>query len=175
MGMMMKRIALFALLVTISLPSDAATITGTGFADIKWSPPSQRVDGATVGPDEIASYTVFWGQQSRFESGGGLRKGCDQKPATAVSTACYEGSKSAMVGDSLDVQLPISAEGSIYFAVIAVGKDGGWSGYSNEMVRKMKMVLTSTADLEPPVMTEALLKIDCKTDVPTLSCSFVIE
>lgn len=165
---MMRRILLASLLLFTPAAALAQTpdptwvyeITGT--TTLRWTPPTQNVDGSVLEPGDLDSYNIYFGLASRNYS---------QSISVADGAA-----------ENWSFSWPVANETQIswYFAMTALDSDGNESVESNEIVKNVTLTITDTRPPDPPVLDSVETQWNCiirDSDgeiVPNVSCDITV-
>lgn len=151
----MKACFLFSILATVFAIEASAqmTIEGVGVASVSWTEPNSRIDDSALLPDEIAGYSLFFGEESAVGR-------CDPAPANATDTSCYPTSAEVAGGIfETSVNVTISGATTLYFAMATRDTAGNMSAYSDET--PIQLALDIQVPPRPPGDIEVEISITC--------------
>jgi hypothetical protein len=72
------------------------------------------------------------------------------------------------------VTLTVDQDTTFYFAATAFAANGEWSRYSNEALKSVVLVITDLVP-NPPIIQSIDMVISCTTDLPTVTCEFIVQ
>lgn len=169
-------------LVTGRASAQGLIVNGEGIADLIWTAPTEYDVIGTNPPQslpitDIAGYVLFWHDASRFEFDGvTLRPGCAAKPVGSRNDAsCYPNVVDITDGTATTRQLSfvLSTDVTLSFAIVAHTINGLWSDYSNELDKTFTLIVDSSPGA--PVLQSVDLVITCTTNLPNVTCDFVVQ
>lgn len=152
-------------------------ISGEGTATLTWMAPTQYIDGRAIVPADLTGYVIFWNDQSRFELDGvTFRPGCAAGPVGSRNdTVCYPNVVDISDGTATTELLTftVSTDVTLSFVIIAHTVNGLWSDYSNELDKVFTLIIDSPPGA--PILESVELLIICTTNLPDVTCDFVVQ
>lgn len=134
-------------------------INGRGTATLSWVIPTRRIDGEALPLDEIDGYVLGWGTQSR----------------NYTSTIDIENGAVT----SRQVELEVTEDATIYFAIRTRDTDNQLSAWSNEVAKVFLLRVEEVIPAEPeaPEMLEVTfpLGVSCETNDEKFTCTFTVN
>lgn len=135
---------------------DVTIINGQGTITLRWNPPTQRMDGSTLSPNEISGYRVEWGQT--LDPPDGTFDVSEGGATTSVFT------------------LPLSETAEILFAMRTRDSDDQLSERSNAISRTF--ILDVTEDIPDPPNPPQSLEVDVTVTCVAadgFTCTFTVQ
>lgn len=177
------RAALVGLILFAGTHAFAQTpiIDGQATVTLTWEAPTQYEDGSALAATDITGYVIYYDTFSRFTSPGNLRPGCTDTPqGTRTDAGCYSNVIDLTDGSNTSevVVLTVDQDTTFYFAatahVLGGTESGSWSKYSNEAEKTVVLVI-DTVPPAAPVITQVDMVISCTTNLPNVTCSFIVQ
>jgi hypothetical protein len=141
--------------IALAQPPTGVIVDGQGTATLSWQRPTQNTDGSPLPIEDIAGYTVHWGETS----------------------GNYDANSEITNGTVSSSMLDIALDGptTIYFAMTATHVNGQVSALSNEVSKTFELEVTDDREPNPPELLDVALSITCETDTAGVSCEFTVQ
>lgn len=150
-------LAVFVLLLAIgqNALAQGVIVDGQGTATLSWQRPTEHTDGSPLSIEDIAGYTVHWGETS----------------------GDYDANVEIENGTVSSSMLDIALDGptTIYFALTARHVNGTESDFSNERSKIFALEIVDEREPNPPELIDVAISITCETDTAGVTCAFTVS
>ncbi|MGD9676507.1 MAG: hypothetical protein AB7V19_07480 [Candidatus Bipolaricaulia bacterium] len=147
-------VLLLILFPLFALAQEAPLFEIRGGTTLNWIAPTQNVDGTPL--TDLAGYRIYYGKTS------GLYDGNLEVPVSSAT--------SSPVSLTLESEL----DDFWYFAMTAYDTDGNESAYSNEVGKRLQVVVIDNRPPAPPVLQSVDMQLECLGLISGITCTITI-
>ncbi len=161
---------------SLAQAQETPIIDGEATVTLSWTAPTQYENGEPLPAIDLTGYVIYYDTEPR-ETSGVFRQGCFDGPQdTRTDASCYGNVIDLTDGSATSraVVLTVDQTTTFYFAAVAHVANGEWSRYSNEATKTVTLVI-DWPQPGPPTGVDVTFDIICTTNLPTVTCEFVVQ